>query len=80
MSSALTTRGNVFRVLYVGQSIKDQRDPGGNFGNVESQSEIAAEFLGEAFVERIPVFTTTGAIKKTTDSRYRVLVQRPITE
>lgn len=80
VSNAVTTRGNVFRVLYVGQTIKDQKDATGQFGNVESNSEVAAEFLGEAFVERVPVFTTTSTAKITSDSRYRLLMQRAITE
>ena len=85
ISNSITTRGNVFRVLFVGQAIKDQKDSSGNLGNVESPSEIVAEYLGEAFVERQAVFgtpTTVGSssVTKTTDSKLKILAQRAITE
>ncbi len=83
VSSSTTTRGNVFRVLYVGQAIKDQKDASGQLGAVEKDSEIVAEYLGEAFVERQPIFAPQGSnpdAKKTSDSRYTVIAQRPITE
>lgn len=38
VSNSITTRGNVFRVLYVGQALKN--------------GVVQAEYLGEAFVER----------------------------
>ena len=81
VSDALTTRGDVFRVLYVGQAITDQKDSSGNLGEVESASEIGAEFLGEAFVERQAKFDpdptaspapSASTIIKTVDSTYRV--------
>jgi hypothetical protein len=86
VSNAITTRGNVFRVLYVGQCIKDI-----NKDNVVSgQQEIQAEYLGEAFVERQSVFgqassgpspapSNTDAIT-TVDSHYRILANRVVTE
>ncbi|MEP6956323.1 MAG: hypothetical protein ABI883_05810, partial [Chthoniobacterales bacterium] len=85
ISNSITTRGNVFRVLYVGQAIKDQKSPGGQLGDVENQSEIMAEYLGEAFLERQAIFdtaTTVGSssVIKTKDSKFRVLSQRTITE
>ena len=46
MSNAITTRGNVFRILYVGQSIKDTN----RNSLVDLTQEIQSEYLGEAFV------------------------------
>src|SRR5690349_14972027 len=53
ISDSTTTRGNVFRVLYVGQTIKDYNKS----GIVDNQAKVTAEYLGEAFVERQSVFT-----------------------
>lgn len=79
VSNSITTRGNVFRVLYVGQAIKDVDKN----GVVRAPDEIRAEYLGEAFVERHPVFVPEPAnadAVKTSDSTYTVLAQRVITE
>ena len=89
VSDAISTRGNVFRVLYVGQAISDQKDAAGNAGQVERDSEITAEYFGEAFVERQPRFDpdplavpapSPSVTVKTVDSSYRVLALRPISE
>jgi hypothetical protein len=85
ISNSITTRGNVFRVLFVGQAIKDQKDSSGNLGQVESSFEIVAEYLGEAFLERQPIFGTpttvgTSTVTKTTDAKFSILAQRAITE
>jgi len=69
VSNSVTTRGNVFRVLYVGQTLKN--------------GIVQAEYLGEAFVERQAVFTqdrTNADIVRTTDSTYRVIANRVVTE
>ena len=69
VSNSITTRGNVFRVLYVGQALKN--------------GVVQAEYLGEAFVERQAVFTqdpSNSDIIRTTDSTYRVLSNRIVTE
>ena len=42
MSNAITTRGNVFRILYVGQSIKDVNKN----ALVDSTQEVQSEYLG----------------------------------
>jgi hypothetical protein len=80
VSNSITTRGNVFRVLYVGQAIKDINKN----GVVDGQQEIAAEYLGEAFVERQAIFqpdaTISADVVKTSDSTYRILANRIITE
>jgi len=79
VSNSITTRGNVFRVLYVGQTIKDSNKN----GIVDSQSEVAAEYLGEAFVERQAVFTpdpSNSDIVRTTDSNYKLVANRVVTE
>lgn len=83
VSDAITTRGNVFRVLYVGQAIKDLN---GN-GKFDNPNERLSEFLGEAFVERQAVFaskpTAAGSstqAMKTVGSDYRILSQRSVTE
>ena len=75
VAESITTRGNVFRILYVGQSVRDIDKNG-----IVGPNETAAEYLGEAFVERIPVFTAVAGTMKTTDSRYKILSQRTITE
>ena len=57
VSNSITTRGNVFRVLYVGQALKN--------------GLVQAEYLGEAFVKRTAVFTpdsTNPDIVRTSDS------------
>ena len=69
VSNSITTRGNVFRVLYVGQSLKS--------------GLVQAEYLGEAFVKRASVFTPDSAnpdIVRTTDSTYKLIANRVITE
>jgi hypothetical protein len=69
ISGSITTRGNVFRVLYVGQAIKN--------------GIVQAEYLGEAFVERqttfVPEASNPDAIK-TSDSTYNILNNRLVTE
>ena len=69
VSNSITTRGNVFRVLYVGQALKN--------------GFVQAEYLGEAFVERTSQFTVDASnpdIARTTDSIYKTLTNRFITE
>ena len=83
VSNSITTRGDVFRVLYVGQAIRDQKSASGQLGEVENSSEVAGEFLGEAYVEREAVFTPDSAnpnAMRTSDSKYRILSTRVITE
>ncbi len=82
VSSAITTRGNTFRVLYVGQTIKDLNKN----GIVDSAAEVQAEYLGEAYVERqsvygspIPSSSNQDAVG-TVDSAYRIVSSRVITE
>jgi hypothetical protein len=79
VSNSITTRGNVFRVLYVGQTIKDANKN----GIVDNQSEVIAEYLGEAFVKRSTVFTpdsTNADIVRTSDSTYKTIANRVVTE
>lgn len=79
ISNSITTRGNVFRVLYVGQSIKDID----HNGQVNGTAEVTAEYLGEAFIERQPIFTPDpppATIVRTTGSTYAILANRVITE
>jgi hypothetical protein len=69
VSNSITTRGNIFRVLYVGQSMKN--------------GLVQAEYLAEAIVERQAIFTPDASnpdIVRTTDSKYRVIAQRVVTE
>jgi Tfp pilus assembly protein PilX len=69
VSNSITTRGNVFRVLYVGQSLKD--------------GLVQAEYLGEAVVKRSSVFTPDSSnpdIVRTSDSTYKLVANRVITE
>ena len=83
VSSAITTRGNVFRVLYVGQAIRDIARSGVRNGVVDGTEEIAAEYLGEALVERVPVTSTDSSnpnIVRTSDSAFRILSNRVITQ
>ena len=86
ISNSITTRGNAVRVCDVGQTIKDQKSPTtGKLGDVESNSEIVAEYLGEAFVERQAIYGTptnvgTSSVIKTTDSKFRIIAQRAVTE
>jgi hypothetical protein len=78
ISDSITTRGNVFRVLYVGQSVKDMNTD----GNVTS-NEVQSEVLGEAFVERRATFVAEGAnpdAMKTAGSSYTILGNRVIIE
>jgi hypothetical protein len=79
ISNSITTRGNVFRVLYVGQAIKDVNKN----GNVDLPEDVKAEFLGEAYLERQPIFAPAGTNPdaiKTSDSTYKVLSNRVISE
>ncbi|MEY2561465.1 MAG: hypothetical protein QOG51_1880 [Verrucomicrobiota bacterium] len=79
VSNSITTRGNVFRVLYVGQSIRDSN----HNGQVDGTSETAGEYFGEAFIERRSVFTPDpppAVSVRTTDSTYVILTNRVITE
>ena len=65
-------------MLYVGQAIKDLNKD----GNVDP-SEIQAEYLGEAFVERQSVFQPEGInpdAVKTVDSIYKTTANRVIIE
>ena len=69
VSNSITTRGNVFRVLYVGQTLKN--------------GLVQAEYLGEAFVERQSLFAVDASntdITRTSDSTYRTITNRVITE
>lgn len=69
VSNSITTRGNIFRVLYVGQTLKN--------------GLVQAEYLGEAFVKRTSVFTPDSSnpdIVRTSDSTYKLLANRVITE
>jgi hypothetical protein len=79
MSNSITTRGNVFRILYVGQAIKDAN----RNAVVDSPQEVQSEYLGEAFVERDSLFTPEGSnpdAMKTSDSNYKMLANHPVTE
>lgn len=78
ISNSITTRGNVFRVLYVGQSVKDLNNDG-----AVTPGEIQAEYLSEAYVERQGIFQPEGTnpdAVKTADSSYKTLVNRVITQ
>ena len=78
ISNSITTRGNVFRILYVGQSIKDI-----NANGTVDTNEVQSEFLGEAFVERQGIFQPDGTnpdAMKTSDSSYKIVDNRVITE
>src|ERR1700730_5889473 len=69
VSNSITTRGNVFRVLYVGQALKN--------------GLVQAEYLGEAFVERQGQFAVDASnpdITRTTGSIYKTIANRVITE
>ena len=78
ISNSLTTRGNIFRVLYVGQAVKDMNAD----GNV-SPGEVQSEYLGETFVERVGDFVPAGDnpdALKTGSSSYKVLASRTVTQ
>lgn len=78
VSNSITTRGNVFRVLYIGQAIKDI-----NRNDTVDSQDVQSEYLGEAFVERQATFvpgTGNPDIQKTSDSNYRILTERVVTE
>ncbi|MEO5755019.1 MAG: hypothetical protein ABIR38_09960 [Chthoniobacterales bacterium] len=78
ISNSITTRGNVFRVLYVGQSVKDINTDG-----IVTANEVQAEFLAEAFVERQATFVPEGInpdAMKTLGSNYKVLSSRVVTQ
>ena len=77
-SNSVTTRGNVFRVLYVGQSVKDLNNNG-----VIDASDVQGEYLGEAFVERQAVFQPEGSnpdAQKTSNSTYKIVANRVVTQ
>lgn len=83
VSNSITTRGNIFRVLYVGQAIKDIPRSGIRDGIVNGPEEIVAEYLGEAFIERQSIFQPDPSnpnIVKTSDSKYKIVADRVITE
>jgi hypothetical protein len=69
VSNSVTTRGNVFRVLYAGQCLKN--------------GLVQAEYLGEALVRRSAIFTPDSSnpdIVRTSDSTYKLIANRVITE
>lgn len=79
ISNSITTRGNVFRVLYVGQSIRDVNKN----GLIDDVNEVQSEYLGEAFVERNANYLPEGGnpdAMKTSDSSYKILASRVITQ
>jgi hypothetical protein len=86
ISSSVTTRGNVFRVLYVGQAIKDIRRGGTPpNGEVDSNDEILAEYLAEGFVQRDAVFSApsvigTSTVIKTEAAQLKTVGNRAIVE
>ncbi len=89
ISNSITTRGDVFRILYVGQSIRDIAHNGVRNGIVNGPEEITAEYLGEALVERQATFAapipSPGATPNpdamaTSNSTYKIIANRVITE
>ena len=89
VSNSITTHGDVFRILYVGQSIRDISHNGVRNGVVDGPEEISAEYFGEAFVGRQAIFAAPspppGASPNpnamaTSDSTYKILTNRVITE
>jgi uncharacterized protein (UPF0333 family) len=69
ITNSITTRGNSFRILYVGQAMK--------------KGLVLAEYLGEAFVERRAAFAPEGSNPdaiKTSDSTYTIIANRVVTE
>ena len=84
VSNSITTRGNVFRILYVGQSIKDQKDSSGILGRVETSNEITSEYLGEIYVRRVSIFQPDTSINpdvvRVIGSNYQIISQRVISE
>ncbi len=83
ISDSITTRGNVFRILYVGQAIRDIVRAGAKNGAVDGPEEIVSEFLGEAIVARdasfLPVASNPDA-KGVSDSRFRLVAIRPVSQ
>ncbi|MGI8889934.1 MAG: hypothetical protein ACR2G0_04020 [Chthoniobacterales bacterium] len=78
VSDSITTRGNVFRVLYVGQSVKDL-----NADGIVTANEVQSEHLGEAFIERQSVFAPEGSnpdAMKTASSIYKIISNRVVTQ
>gem|GEM_PF-2968766 len=78
VSNSITTRGNVFRILYVGQAVKDL-NPDGNVAT----NEVQSEYLGEALVERVSTFVPAGGnpnAMKVGSSSYKVLASRCVTQ
>lgn len=85
VSNSITTRGNLFRVLYVGQAIKDIPRNGVRNGRVDGKEEVAAEYLGEAFIERQSTFAAPSPPPNpdaltTSNSTYNLVANRVITE
>lgn len=79
ISNAITTRGNVFRLLYVGQTIKDTNKN----GVVDGSEEVQSEYLGEAYVQRNATYVAEGSnpdAMKTSDSSYQIILPRVIME
>jgi hypothetical protein len=70
VSNSITTRGNVFRVLYVGQSLRE----------VNGEPIVFGEYLAEAFVERVATFSANAARPETTDSSFQTISQRAVME
>lgn len=77
ISCAITTSGTVFRILFVGQAVTDRNNDG-----VIQPSEVRAEYLAEALVERRPVFEEIPGQpgRRTVDAVFRVVSQRAILE
>lgn len=78
ISNSITTRGNVFRVLAVGQAITDINKD----GNVTAD-EVRAEYLSETLIAREAIFAPEGSnadALKTANSAFKLLASRTITE
>ena len=83
VSNSVTTRGNIFRILYAGQAIKDIQHNGIRDGIVNGTDEIVSEYLGEAVVERQSTYQPDPSnpnIIRTSASHYKILSNRVITE
>ena len=77
VASAVTTGGTVFRVLFVGQAVTDRNNDG-----IIQPSEVRAEYLAEALVERVPVIEEVPGQPgpRTVDAVFNVISQRAILE
>lgn len=77
VSSAVTTAGTVFRVLYVGQAVRDRNNDG-----VIQPDEVLSEYLAEAIVERVPMLQDLPDLpgRRTVDATFNIITQRPILE